>query len=193
MLSKEDIKSIVSSGEAYNAEFKVRVPSKVKELAEEVCAFANAAGGVVLLGVDDQNIIQVIQIDNRKRSGIQNEIKLANLPEPVFKTDGLFTVVFQRIPKRLSNENLEKTTQKTYENIIKEKWSEKWSDFLTDRQKEILILIIENPKITRLELSSKLKINQSAIQKHIETLKTKDILKRIGPDKGRHWEIIDII
>jgi len=72
MLSKEEILGIVQSGEGYNAEFKIRVPSKLKELAEEVCAFANAAGGVLLLGVGDDNEIQGISIDNAKRSAIQN-------------------------------------------------------------------------------------------------------------------------
>lgn len=42
-MTAEDIKLFVRSGEGYNAEFKVSVPSKVKELTEEVCAFANAA------------------------------------------------------------------------------------------------------------------------------------------------------
>lgn len=60
MLNRDDIESIVQSGEGYNVEFKVRVPNKVKELIEEVCAFANAAGGVLLLGVDDNNNIQGI-------------------------------------------------------------------------------------------------------------------------------------
>ncbi|WP_373548270.1 helix-turn-helix domain-containing protein [Haliscomenobacter sp.] len=74
MLSAEDIQLIVTSSEGYNAEFKVAVPSKVRELTEEVCAFANAAGGVVLLGVDDHNQIKGINIDNAKRSAIQNSI-----------------------------------------------------------------------------------------------------------------------
>jgi ATP-dependent DNA helicase RecG len=30
----------------------------VKELTAEICAFANAAGGVVLIGVDDSNTIK---------------------------------------------------------------------------------------------------------------------------------------
>ena len=72
MLTKEDIISIAQSGEGYNAEFKVRVPNKVKELTEEICAFANAAGGVLLLGVDDTNNIVGVTIDNAKRSAIQN-------------------------------------------------------------------------------------------------------------------------
>ena len=68
MMTAEDIQLIVASGEGYNAEFKVSVPSKVRELTEEVCAFANAAGGVLLIGVDDSNRIQGVSIDNAKRS-----------------------------------------------------------------------------------------------------------------------------
>ena len=74
MISADDIKIIASSGEGYNAEFKVSVPSKVKEITEEVCAFANAAGGVVLIGIDDKNNIKGVNIDNAKRSAIQNSI-----------------------------------------------------------------------------------------------------------------------
>ncbi|MGB5988316.1 MAG: RNA-binding domain-containing protein [Marinifilaceae bacterium] len=46
MLIAEDILNIVESGEGYNAEFKLKLPSKLKDITEEVCAFANASGGV---------------------------------------------------------------------------------------------------------------------------------------------------
>ena len=72
------VRSIIQLGEGYNAEFKVRVPKKVKELTEEICAFANAAGGVLLLGVGDNNQIQGVNINNAKRSAIQNSISEIN-------------------------------------------------------------------------------------------------------------------
>lgn len=84
MLNPTEIKSIIASGEGYNAEFKVSIPSKIKEITEEVCAFANASGGVVLIGVDDTNNIKGITIDNAKRSAIQNSI---NEISPVLKCD----------------------------------------------------------------------------------------------------------
>ena len=84
MLNPTEIKSIIAAGEGYNAEFKVSVPSKIKEITEEVCAFANASGGVVLIGVDDANTIKGIIIDNAKRSAIQNSI---NEISPVIKCD----------------------------------------------------------------------------------------------------------
>ena len=74
-LTPEEIKSIVGSGEGFNAEFKVRVPSKVKELSQEVCAFANSGGGYLLIGVNDNGQIEGINIDNSKRSAIQNAIR----------------------------------------------------------------------------------------------------------------------
>ena len=74
MISADDIKLLAGTGEGYNAEFKVSVPSKVKDLSEEVCAFANAAGGTLLIGVNDSNQIVGCSIDNAKRSAIQNSL-----------------------------------------------------------------------------------------------------------------------
>jgi len=73
---------------------------------------------------------------------------------------------------------------------FKEKWSERWSE-INENQCEILILIHENLTISRKEISNKLIINQSAIQKHLETLKKKGFLKRIGSARGEHWELIE--
>ena len=50
-------------------------------------------------------------------------------------------------------------------------------------------MIKENPKITRTELSDTLGINPSAIQRHIQKLKTDNLIERIGGDKGGYWQI----
>ena len=74
MLSAEDIKALVDGGEGYNVDFKRSVPSKVRELTEEVCSFLNASGGYILIGVDDKNEIVGAEIDNGKRSAIHGSI-----------------------------------------------------------------------------------------------------------------------
>ncbi|MFP4506918.1 MAG: RNA-binding domain-containing protein, partial [Cyclobacteriaceae bacterium] len=81
--------SIIQSGEGYNAEFKIRVPNKLKELSEEICAFANAAGGVLLIGVSDDNEIHGAEIDNGKRSAIQNSLNEINphIPTTLYSVD----------------------------------------------------------------------------------------------------------
>lgn len=57
MLTESDIKELVHSGEGFNVDFKRSVSSKVRDIAEEVCSFANSAGGYVLMGVDNGNRI----------------------------------------------------------------------------------------------------------------------------------------
>ena len=68
MTNTETIQSLIDSGEGYNVEFKVRVPSIVRELTEEICAFANADGGYLLIGVDDNGQIIGTGLENDKRS-----------------------------------------------------------------------------------------------------------------------------
>ena len=74
MITAQQIKDLVKEGEGYNVDFKVCVPKKVRELAEEVTGFANASGGYVLIGVGDNNEIVGCDIDNAKRSAIQDTI-----------------------------------------------------------------------------------------------------------------------
>ena len=74
MLTASQILELVKGGEGYNVDFKRSVPSKVKEISDEVAGFANAAGGYVLIGVDNNNQIIGAEIDNNKRSAIQDTI-----------------------------------------------------------------------------------------------------------------------
>lgn len=74
MLTASQIQELVKGGEGYNVDFKRSVPSKVKEISDEVAGFANAAGGYVLIGVDNNNQIIGTEIDNNKRSAIQDTI-----------------------------------------------------------------------------------------------------------------------
>jgi ATP-dependent DNA helicase RecG len=71
-LTWEEIESLAGAGEGYNVEFKVNVPIKVKELSQEVCAFANSGGGYLLIGIDDSGKIEGTEIDNAKRSAVQD-------------------------------------------------------------------------------------------------------------------------
>lgn len=75
ILTAEAIKAMCRGGEGYNVEFKVSLPSKLRDLAQEVCAFANSEGGYILIGVDDKGQIAGAEIDNPKRSAIQDLIR----------------------------------------------------------------------------------------------------------------------
>ena len=67
------------------------------------------------------------------------------------------------------------------------------TDHVTDsdtvRAKKIINMITENDKITISEISKHLKVTKRTILRDIEKLKEKNLLKRIGPEKGGYWQI----
>jgi len=110
----------------------------------------------------------------------------APFPEIEFN-ENYFYITFKQ-----SREYLKMAETKDVRGELEKRWSEKWSEIgLTKRQIEILILIKENPKISRRDLSEKLSINPSAVQKHLKKLKEKRVLRRIGPDRGGYWEVVE--
>ena len=74
MIDEKKAQDLISQGEGQHIEFKENVPSKVRELSEEVCAFANSSGGYVLIGVNDNQGFSKVSIDNSKRSAIQDSL-----------------------------------------------------------------------------------------------------------------------
>lgn len=75
-MTEQELHLLLQQGEGYNIEFKQSIPSKATELAKELCAFANANGGILLVGVDDNGKILGVNITNSKRSEIQQGINL---------------------------------------------------------------------------------------------------------------------
>jgi len=67
----DDFDVILSEGESNTIEFK-EVPDKT--LASEVCAFANASGGKIFIGVDDKGNAVGTDTSNAARSRIQDTI-----------------------------------------------------------------------------------------------------------------------
>lgn len=74
MITAQQIKEFTILGEGKNVDFKRSVPSKVREITEEVCSFANTDGGYVIMGIDNNNQIVGTVIDNNTRSAIQGSI-----------------------------------------------------------------------------------------------------------------------
>ena len=56
---------------------------------------------------------------------------------------------------------------------------------------KILDLIRENPYVTTLEMADSIGIIRRTVAKHIKSLQEKGIIKRIGPDKGGYWKVIE--
>ena len=53
-MNKHPLSNLIALGEGFTTEFK---RTSISNLGREICAFANATGGVILIGVDDDGEI----------------------------------------------------------------------------------------------------------------------------------------
>lgn len=72
------------------------------------------------------------------------------------------------------------------DNVVNEKVNGK----VNERQTQILAIVSDNPYITQLELASKLGISLVHINKNVKKLQGLGMIRRVGPDKGGHWEVV---
>lgn len=56
---------------------------------------------------------------------------------------------------------------------------------------KIKVLMIESPQITIAELAGRLGISDRAVKKHISVLQKEGRIRRVGPDKGGYWVVIE--
>ena len=56
---------------------------------------------------------------------------------------------------------------------------------------KIIELIASNPSVTTQEMADSLGISRRAIAKAVAKLQQKGLIRRIGPDKGGHWQITE--
>jgi ATP-dependent DNA helicase RecG len=64
-------------------------------------------------------------------------------------------------------------------------------DTLKGTQKTIVEIVISNPNVTIPEVARQLNLNPRGIAKHFKVLQDKGVIRRVGPDKGGHWEVIE--
>ena len=60
---------------------------------------------------------------------------------------------------------------------------------ISERQSLIISMIQDNPDIGRIEMSTKLGVNEKTIRRDLDDLKEKGIVVRVGGRKEGHWEI----
>ena len=113
---------------------------------------------------------------------IRSAMKEYKLEVPKIETDdNWFTITFKR--PDLQKESYE---QRFYSKISPKKSPRK----VPEKYQKIIAAIKENPYLSRKELSLKLGESEETIQSRLRKLSKEGLIKRIGPDKGGHWEIL---
>ena len=79
-MNEQSLLDLIALGEGFTSEFKQSVSG---QLGREICAFANATGGVILIGVGDAAQIVGVSDHNRLKSQVQNIARSADPPVAV--------------------------------------------------------------------------------------------------------------
>lgn len=57
-------------------------------------------------------------------------------------------------------------------------------------RKAITVLVTVNPNITITQMAAALGISRSAIIRHLKQMQEENIIRRVGPEAGGHWEVV---
>ena len=87
---------------------------------------------------------------------------------------------------RANPAHLQAAAQQSTQNWLGEKLGEK----LGETRAAIVQSMRNDPKITTTKLAEKLSLSTTAVEKNIHYLKSHGHVKRIGPAKGGHWEVL---
>ena len=78
----------------------------------------------------------------------------------------------------------------TISNKMSNKEFERVGNNIAETTQKIIELVRNYPEITTEELAEKCGVTKDGIKWQLKKLKSQSIIRRVGPDKGGHWEII---
>ena len=67
--------------------------------------------------------------------------------------------------------------------------TDKVSDKVTDREKQLLKLLTEDPGYTKPVLTEKMSVSRKTIGEYLKSLKDKGIIERIGSARNGYWKV----
>ncbi len=180
-MNEKAFELILKTGESFFVEFKERLD---KSLTKEIVAFSNSQGGRIFIGVKDNGEIKGMRITNKivvfNPGGLVKWLK----PEEFGSISKTRNPIIASLLSR-------KELLTLLENKVGSKLVETVGSKLVENQLKIVLLILEDEKITKNRMSEILNIRNTAVDKNILKLKNLGIIKRVGPAKGGHWEVIE--
>ena len=94
-----------------------------------------------------------------------------------------------KVSQSYTNENGGKIGGNVVENIA-ENIVDSIVEKLSTTRAKIVRIIWKNPNATAQSISKEINIASRNVQEHLRKLQEQGVIRRIGPDKGGHWEII---
>jgi ATP-dependent DNA helicase RecG len=140
------------------------------------------------------NFFHQIQLADELGSGVRNLYKYVRIYSgalPIFDEGDIFRLTVplnaEHSPEGVNDTRTESPDRKPGQKVRTENPDRKPKIELVE---QLLQLIQTTPKITQNEMVRLLGIARSTLNVHIDALKKSNRLRRVGPDKGGHWEVI---
>lgn len=167
----------LKKGENKTLEFKEKLPDS-DTLVKTIIAFSNTSGGKLIIGVNDEREVvglKDIYIIEQWGSGIKR-IKSSciehGLKEPLIQEKGDFLDVELY---RLVSNNIGKVSD----------------NFNSDQEKEIIIFIDANEKITSKEVEALLKVKEARGRRILKEMTEKTLLDRKGSGRSTFYVLFN--
>ncbi|MDP2864800.1 MAG: HTH domain-containing protein [Elusimicrobiota bacterium] len=110
----------------------------------------------------------------------------AGLQKPRFETTSFFRAVFFRDPEYA----LKQAAGKNSREKLGERLVDKLVEKLGENESKICHFLKTGKYSTIKSLAAAIGISTTAVGKNIAKLKKKGVIRRVGPDKGGHWEVL---
>lgn len=197
MIDRYDIQALQQQAEGQPFD---RKSFRIEPKALAVIAVANADRGDIVL-VELMREYKLVKEFGEGVDRMFREKSEAGNPAPEYKQVEFMVKVRLNSALRDENgteqkdgqdENRKKTrvkgTQESGSGQKNDQESTKWPEKTVEK---ITRIIKENPTITIKELSLLLSLTRRGVEEQIKSLKAKGIIRRVDPDKGGHWEVIE--
>ncbi len=153
----------------------------------KIAAFLKAYHYVKEYGEGVDRIYRELEANGTSALSFRTDDFILKITVP--KVTDIFSIQTEKLiePEQKVTEQLTENHQKLIEKLIEKAAIQ--GDRLTENRKSILRLVIEDPYISKADLSKLVGISVAAISANIEVMRGK-YLRRVGPDKGGFWEVL---
>lgn len=160
------------------------------EYLKWICGFANAEGGTAVIA---NAFFRAGEIEawGRGMQQIMDACETAGTPKPKitydpsdlwfefpFSPEYVRSLAGSAEPAGISEKTPRESTAET---VVKT---------VVKTRDRILLMIIQSPAITREALSKETGLSIRGVEWNLSLLKKEGKIRRIGPDKGGHWEVL---
>ena len=111
--------------------------------------------------------------------------KFPQVAEAFFVRDGENEIGIRVTVWKAVDRDTEKDTEKDTDRV-----TEKVTEKVTENQRKILSVVAQNSRATQDEIAQMVGISRVHTAKNLKKLAEMGLVKRVGPDKGGHWEVL---